>query len=323
MALYITKRVLMIILVVFCVVFIVFALVYSLPDSNIKAMPAYARGDFLDTVFSIINAKDNIVTKYIRYCYNIVFHFDFGRMGGVGGFPLAPELTSRTRITLIVLACGACITLAVGIPMGVYAATNKDRLFDRVINIITLVTSSIPYYATALVIAIIFVLYLKVFPMSVRIIKPSSFIMPTITIGLAGISSIIRMTRTSMLEVLDQPYIIALRAKGLRERSVISQHALKNAMVPIISTFGIFVSQLVCGAFIVENFFTLRGLGAMMVRSIASRSHYDLLGCIVIMTVIQAAMTIFSDVLYAIVNPRIKLQYSEISGIDKGVAYNG
>jgi len=318
---YLVKRVLLIFLIVLCVTFILFVLMYSLAASRIRLMPTYGGGDTLDAILGFINAGDNIVTKYVRYCYNLLFHLDFGRASSTGYYVTA-ELGVRTGTTLILLACSAAATFVIGIPAGIYAAMRKDGLWDRVINVTSLLLASIPNYSLALIIALVFVLYLGILPMSSMLLTPASFIMPTLVIALGGISSIARMTRSSMVDVLEQPYITALRSKGLKERRVIFRHALKNALVPVISVLGGFISQLLCGAFVAEHFFNLRGLGSYMLRSAGMRDHYEILGCTVIMTVILAALNIAADVLYAVVNPQIRRRYAKATGSVQGKGWS-
>jgi len=309
MTIYLIKRLFLIILIVLVVVFALFFMLSTLAGSRIGTMPVYGYGDALDSVFDYLDVGNNLITKFVRYSYNVVVHGDFGK--SQAGFDLGPEMTKRTNITLIMLACGGAATLVIGIPAGIYAAIKKDSLWDRAMNVVTLILSSIPSYAMALIIALLLVLQLRLLPMMPIPITPGVFIMPTITIALGGISYIARITRTSMLEVLDQPYITALRAKGLKETSVVLRHALKNAMVPVISVMGGLISQLLCGAFVVEQFFNIRGLGSMMIRSIGERFHYEMLGATVMMTVILAAINIVSDALYVIVNPRFRLQHTK------------
>ena len=308
MAKYIIKRTLMIFLIILCVTFILFVLLYSLPGSRIRMLPIDGSGDALDAVFSFLNASDNIVTKYIRYCYNDLVHLDFGRT--MAGQPLFDMFSERTRITLILLTGSVVATLAVGIPAGMYAAVRKDSLGDRAINVLALSFSSIPPYTMAFMVAIFFVLYLRVLPMGHFRITPRVFIMPMITIMLGGIATIARITRTSMLEVLEQPYITALRAKGLKETGVICRHALKNALVPVISVLGGYFGQMLCGTFVAEHFFHIRGLGFSILRAVGMREHYEVLGSAMIVTAILAAMNIVTDILYAFVNPKIRLRYA-------------
>jgi peptide/nickel transport system permease protein len=308
MAKYIIKRTLMIFLIILCVTFILFVLLYSLPGSRIRMLPMDGGGDALDAVFASLNASDNMVTKYVRYSYNALFHLDFGRDGL--GLQLFDTLSERTGITLILLTGSIIATLAVGIPAGMYAAVRKDSLGDRAINVLALSFSSIPPYTMAFMVAIFFVMHLRLLPIGHFRITPRVFIMPMLTIMLGGIANIARITRTSMLEVLEQPYITALRAKGLKETRVICRHALKNALVPVLSVLGGYIGQMLCGTFVAEHFFHIRGLGFSILRAVGTRDHYEVLGSAMIATVILAAMNVVVDILYAFVNPKIRLRYA-------------
>jgi len=303
---YAIKRFLIIIPLVLTIVLIVFTLLNALPGSYINVLPVYGDGDALDSVLSFFNANNSFFTRYIRYCYNVFFHLDFGR--SANSFSFVDSLVPYTVTSLTILMYSVGITLFAGIPLGVYSATRKNRPGDRIINIIALIFSSIPSYSMALLIALLFSLYLGVLPIGVYSPPTVKYIMPTLTIALGGISAIARMTRSSMLDELEQPYITALRSKGLNNRTIIYRHALKNAIVPVISALGGLVSKLLCGTFVVELFFNVRGLGYCMLTSLGSRSYHEILGCIVIMTVILVILNIIIDIIYSFLNPQIKLQ---------------
>jgi ABC-type dipeptide/oligopeptide/nickel transport system permease component len=112
-----------------------------------------------------------------------------------------------------------------------------------------------------------------------------------------------------MIETLEQPYVIALRSKGLDETGVVCRHALKNALVPVVSVLGGLVSQLLLGTLVVEHFFSVPGLGSLMMSSVSTRDHNTILGCTVILTIILTVTNIITDILYAFINPQIKLLY--------------
>ena len=308
MARYIVKRILLIPIIVLVIIFVLFALMYILPTSFVRQMPVYGGGDALDSIFTFFGAKNNMLTKYLRYCYNVIFHFDYGRTNT--GTSLMDSLGPSINVTFIILASSIGAVLLVGIPAGVFTALRKNRPVDRIFNTLSLLFSSIPNYSLALLIALIFVLYLGILPM-MNTAAPSMFIMPTLTIALGGISSIARMTRAAMLDVLDQPFITALRAKGLKETGVVYRHALKNAMIPILSALGGLIAQLICGTFVVEHFFNIRGIGFLMLRSVSARSHFEILGCTVIMTLIIVFISLIFDVLCACINPHIRYRYAK------------
>ena len=306
---YIIRRILMIIPIILGVTLIVFFLLYTLPGSSIKYMEIDRGGDALDAIYRFFGAGSNFFTRYIRYCFNIFFHFDFSRSVNFRR-NVMHELAYRGRNTLLLLLSGVGLTLVVGIPVGAYAAVHKDSKRDRAINIVTLFLSTIPNYAVAILLTLILVLYLRLLPLINSYTTPRAFILPALTISIGGIASIVRMTRTSMLEVLEKPYITALRSKGLGESSVIYRHALKNALIPVISVLGGLISQLLFGTLVVEFFFTVPALGSMMLNSVSVRDHFTILGCTVMLTVILVATNIVADILYALVDPQIRLRYA-------------
>lgn len=313
---YSIKRIFMIIPIILGVTLVLFILLYSLSTSTIKGMPSYGGGDALDSIFGFFSAGDNFFTKYIRYCYNIFFHFNFGKNSATMR-RLTEELSYRARNTLFILFSGAAVTMAVGIPAGVYSAARKDRAADRVLNTASLILSAIPNYAVATLLTLGLVVYIRLIPLFTTDYRsPVAYILPSLTIMLGGVASVLRMTRASMIEVLDRPYITALRSKGLKERDVIWKHALKNAAIPTVAVLGGLISSLLCGTLVVEYFFGVPGLGSFMLRGVALRDHIAILGCTVLMTVILSVINTIADIIYAFINPQIRLRYTARRGRD-------
>ncbi len=306
---YIIKRALLIIPAVLVILFVLYALIYFLPASRTKMMPIYHGGDALDFFFTAINAPNNFFTKFVRYIYNIVVHQDFGRSTATRA-GLIGDISYRIRNTLFLLLSGVGVTMIIGIPLGIYAALRKGRAGDRVVSVISLFLSAIPPYSIAMILALVICVYLRLLPILQSYSSPKAYILPAVTIALGGIASVARMARSSMLEVLEQPYITTLRAKGLGERSIVLKHGLKNALLPIIATLGGFIAQLLCGTLVVEHFFNVPGLGSFMLISLSFRDHFEILGCSVILTIILMCMNLASDILYAFVNPKIRLRYA-------------
>ena len=301
---YIIKRILIAPIVVLMIIFIVFCLLYILPGSRIAQMPISGNGDALDSMFTLFNADRNLFTIYLRYCYNAFVHFNFGLTSY--GFKISDILIERTTTSLSILALSIGVTLVVGMFLGTHAAIHKNRLLDKIISVVSLLFSSIPAYSLALLIALLFVLELRIFPIIFDASDPIKYLMPTLTIALGGISTIARKMRSSMIEVFEQPFTTALYAKGLKSNSIIYIHATKNALVPVLSSLGALVSRLLCGTFIVESFFNLLGLGGLLMSSISSRAYFEILGCTVVLSVIITVLNIMLDIMYAFVNPQIK-----------------
>ena len=300
----------MIIPAVLGIIFVMFALLYVLPASRISSMTISGGGDALDKLFSYTNAQRNIFTQYMRYCYNVFLHFDFGKSSS---FPttIANELGFRVRYCLALLGSSLAVTMLAGVTLGVYIAVHKNTKRDRIINSVLLFFSAIPNYTIAILLTLYLCVYLRVLPLMPTYTMPIAFLLPALTLSIGGVASIARMTRTSMIETLSQPYISALTAKGLREREVIYKHALKNAMIPVISTLRVLISRLLFGTLVVEYFFNVPGLGMYTLRAINSRTNHEMLGCVVVLTLILSGINLASDILYAFINPRIKSRYVE------------
>ena len=308
---YVIKRVLILIPVMLGVIFILFALMYNLMGSSMKFMPIDGGGDALDSFFSFFNIEGNFISRYLRYCYNVFVHFEFG-VSSTSSRPVLNSLPLRVQLTATLTFLSAGITFLVGIPLGIYSAMRKNRWQDNSISFITMLLSSIPNYCLAMVLCVFFALRLRVLPLF-GFQSPIHFFIPVSTLAVTGIASLIRITRTSMLEVFDEQYITALRSKGLKERMVIFRHALKNAMVPVVSVLGTIVAQLLCGSLVIENFFSIPGLGAYMLKSVGSRDHFALLGCTVFLTAMLLIVSLVSDIVYAAVDPQIRQRYSRAS----------
>lgn len=306
---YMMKRCIMIIPIVLGAVFIVFVIIYILPASNISGMPSYGGGDGLDAVFSALNAGTNIWTQYLRYCYNVFTRFDFGLLNSF-------FIAYRVGLTLVLLALGISSALIIGVPAGIYTALHHDRWQDRTIMSLVLLFSSIPSFCIALILCIIFVKILGILPL-IGVSSPLHFIMPTITLAAGGAAMITRITRASVLDVLSQSYIAALRAKGLKERAVVYIHVLRNALIPVVSQLSTLAVQILFNSFVVEYFFNIRGIGSLLLYSVGARNHMVILCSSVVFATILSIVFIVSDLLCTLVDPRIRLRYVKTTRVKK------
>ena len=298
---YILKRCFMIIPTVLGVVFVVFVMLYILPGSSLDRMPVYGGGDALDSLIGVLRIGNNLFAQYCRYCWNIFTRFDFG-------LPQSFDVPNRIRMTLILMSLGGGLAIAAGLPAGMYAAIHRNQWQDHTIMFLVLLFSSIPSYCIAYLLCLFFVLHLKILPLFGSA-SPIYFVLPTLTMSAGGLAMMVRITRSSLLEVLDQNYITALRSKGLAERTVICFHALRNATVPILSSLGNLAAQLLCGTFVAEYFFSVSGIGSLLLEAVVSRNHLAVLCSAVVITAILSSITIAADLLFTLVNPKIKQQF--------------
>jgi peptide/nickel transport system permease protein len=219
--------------------------------------------------------------------------------------PVMTALTRRFGVTLRLASSAYAIALLLGISVGVTAALQRGRAFDTVVMGGAVLGISAPVFWVAIILQMIFGLRLGLFPIS-GIRSPGSFVLPATALGIRYMASISRLTRTSMLEVISQDYIRTARSKGLAEKVVILKHALKNALIPIITLAGTELGDLLAGSMLTEWVFAIPGIGKLMVDSILMRDLPMLQGTVLYVAVIFVISNLIVDVSYAFIDPRIR-----------------
>jgi peptide/nickel transport system permease protein len=201
--------------------------------------------------------------------------------------------------------CATLIAVVVGIPLGIVAALNHNSIWDNLTRLIALIGVSIPVFWLGLQLQILFGLQLKLLPVS----GPGfdeHLVLPSIAASFGLLAILMRITRSSLLEVLSQDYIRTAHSKGLRLREVVVRHALTNALVPIVTVWGTGLASLLSGTLLVEVIFSYPGIGRMLVDSIASRDYPTVQGLVITFALIYALLNLFVDLLYPLVDPRIR-----------------
>lgn len=243
---------------------------------------------------------------YAQY-FNFVkgaLRFDLGR----SYFTKEAVMTALTRrfgITLRLASSSYAIALVLGISAGVVSALQRGRPFDSLVRGGAVIGISAPVFWVAIILQLVFGLRLKWFPIS-GIRSPHSFVLPAVALGTRYMASIARVTRTSMLEVIHQDYIRTARSKGLGERAVVLGHALKNALIPIITLAGTELGNLLAGSMLTEWVFAIPGIGKMMVDSILMRDLPMLQGTVLYVAAIFVLSNLAVDISYAFIDPRIR-----------------
>ena len=221
--------------------------------------------------------------------------------------PVEEILLSRTPNSVFLATVAFLFATLIGIPLGVLAAVNRGRLWDHGIRAFAVLGQALPIFWVALVLIYIFAVGLSWVPAS-RNNGWSSVILPAITLGWFGASGQIRILRSSMLEVLDSEYVRLARAKGSTERSVIWKHALRNALVGPITFAGLTLASLITGSIVVETVFSWPGLGLLAVQSVTNSDYPILQGVILLVAIVYIVASLIVDVLYTIIDPRIRIQ---------------
>lgn len=231
-------------------------------------------------------------------------HGDFGRSIHTQT-PIIELIKVRYPATLKLAALSLLIGLSIGIPLGIYAALKANHWQDLVVTLVSVRLSAMPAFWLGPMLMLIFAVWLGWLPVS-GMESNTSIILPALTLGF-GLSAILtRMTRTSLLEVLNDDYIRTARAKGLSERTVILRHALRAALLPIITIVGLQMGSLLAGTVITETIFSWDGIGRLLVESIEKRDYPITQACVLIVALSYVVVNLLTDSLYRLADPRVK-----------------
>lgn len=305
---YAVKRLLMLIPVLLGVTLIIFTLLHFTPGNPAEMLlPDDATEEQIIQKEHELGLDQPFFVQYFNYLKKIVTEGDFGTSYTTGR-SVSEEIFVRFPRTIILASASILVAIAMGVICGIISATKQYSTFDHVAVAVSMVGVSMPNFWQGLVNILIFSVWLGWLP-------PSGFshwtcwILPALTIGTASAANIMRMTRSTMLEVIRQDYIRTARAKGQTENVIRFQHALRNAMIPIVTVIGNSFGSMLCGAVVTESIFSIAGLGKLLVDSINVRNYPMVQGCVLFLALIHAVVNLGVDLLYAFIDPRIKSQY--------------
>lgn len=305
---YILKRLLMMIPVMLGVIVIVFIIMQMTPgDPARQILGDNATVEEVEALREEMGLNDPLVVQCFNYIKNLVLHGDFGTSYRTN-LPVISDILVRFPTTMNLTFAGILFAIVLGIPLGIASALRKGSLLDEVCSVVGMVGISMPNFWIGLLLAQLFALKLGWLP-ATGWYGPQYWILPAITVGINGAAIIMRTTRSSMLEVIRQDYIRTARAKGVYEKVVITKHALKNAMIPIITAIGLRIGVQLGGAMVVETVFSIPGLGKYLVDSISYRDYPAVRGGVLFIAIMFSLVNLCVDIIYAFVDPRIKSQY--------------
>ena len=306
---YIGKRILMMIPVLIAVSFVVYYLMDLAPGDIISAMaPQDATPEQIEQMREELGLNGTLIERYFRYLGNLL-KGDMGMSLSLKR-PVAEVFFERFPATLKLALAATVVALVISIPLGIAAATHHRSLLDGFSMVTAMLGVSMPGFWLGLLLIMWFSLKLGWFPSG----GDGSFkylVLPAIALGAGQAGSLTRITRSSMLDVIRQDYLRTARAKGVSEKNVIRKHALKNALIPIITVFGSTFGNLLGGAVAIETVFSWPGIGRLTVSAVNQRDITLATGCIIMFTVILTVTMLVVDIVYAYVDPRIKAQYSK------------
>jgi ABC-type dipeptide/oligopeptide/nickel transport system permease component len=290
--------------VLWLVVSIVFLLIHIVPGDPVEQMLGEgARPADIAALRHLYGLDQPLRTQYFHY-WRGVLHGDLGRSIRLNDSVTHLVLT-RYPFTVELTAAALLVALLLAIPAGISAALHRGRPRDHVIGVVSLLGLSFPAFALGPILMILVSIKLGWLPVS-GAGDVAHLVLPAITMGSALAAILTRMVRTSMLEELGQDYIRTARAKGLPERVVVYKHALRNAMIPVLTLIGLQFGALLAGAIVTEKLFSWPGIGRLTVSAIENRDYPLLQGCILAIGLTYVLVNLATDVMYMVINPRIR-----------------
>jgi peptide/nickel transport system permease protein len=304
---YIGKRLLMLIPVILGVTLIIFIMLALTPgDPARQILGGEATEEQVEALREEMGLNDPLPVRYLRYIWDML-HGDLGTSYS-SKQPVTKELLERFPTTLLLSILCTVVGAIIGIVFGIISAVKQYTIFDNVSRVLALAGISIPSFWLGLMLIIAFSVNLKWLPSS-GFYGPEYWILPAITVGLVQAATVMRQTRSAMLDVVRQDYIRTAKAKGQTELKVVLGHALPNALIPIITVLGMQFGHGLGGAVISEQIFAIPGIGKLMVDSITARDYPVVQGGVLMIAISFTVVNLLVDILYAFIDPRIKALY--------------
>ena len=303
--LYILKRTALAILTVWIVITITFFVSRAVPGgpfASEKAITPAAQAA-LEAKYGL---DKPILQQYGTYLKDIVTKFDFGPSLKNRGRDVIDIITDGLKTSAKLGIFAAAIALVIGVVLGSVAALRRNKFIDRAVMVFTTACISMPSFIMGTLLLILFAVTWRILPANGN--AQGGLILPIITLSLSPMANITRLTRSSMLDVLGQDYIRTAKAKGVSSRKIIFGHALKNALIPVITYFGPMLAYIVTGSLVVEQIFAVPGIGRTFVSSITDRDYPMIMGTTIVLAALIVIMNMVSDILYKVVDPRINLE---------------
>lgn len=308
---YIIRRLLQIIPVLLGISIAIFMVLRFIPGGFASGLLGI---DATPELIAQVNAKygldQPLMTQYLSWMGGVL-HGDFGESFR-SGTAILPEILSRFSVTAELAVLAAVISWCIALPLGIWAAVKRNSMVDRVVRVVALLGVSVPGFALSILVILILSKFFGYFP-------PLDYVgfftdpgrnleimfLPALILGASMSGSVMRMTRSSVLEVLRQDFIKTVRAKGASERVAIFKHALRNALIPIVTLVGMQIGALLGGAVVIEQIFSLPGLGLMTLTGINNRDYPVVQGCVLFIALLYVLVNLVVDLLYAYIDPRI------------------
>jgi ABC-type dipeptide/oligopeptide/nickel transport system permease component len=302
---YLIKRLLLLVPLLLGITFLTFSLTVSIPgDPVLNMVGERASPAVIKNIREQIGSQRNFLQQYVGYV-RLLSHGELGRSLYTNR-NIAEDLKEKFPNTLALALAAMLIAIPIGVSLGYLAAYRRDTRLDRFITTVSVLGISMPVFWSGLLLMLVISFMLKLLPPS-GTGDPRFLVMPAITLALPAIATLARVTRTSVIDVLDMPYVQTARAKGLSTYQVNVVHVLKNALIPIVTVVGLDFGSYLNGAVLTETIFGWDGIGRYAVDGIIKRDYPAVMGTIILGTVIFVLINLLVDVAYHYMDPRVRL----------------
>ena len=312
MAKFIAQRLVETVPVVILASLLVFAILHLIPGDPVDAMLGSAaagigtpeqRAQIEEQINAELGLSDPLPIQYLHWAWNAL-RGDLGQ-SYIRHEPVAQLIAERLPSTLELAGAALVLSVVLGVGLGIFAALKRNTPIDGLVMVVSLGGVSIPSFAFALLLILVFSVFLGLLPAT----GSGSFdrlILPAVVLGYEGVGLIARLTRASLLEVMGLEYIRTARAKGLAGRTIVLRHAMRNALIPIVTIVGLQAGRLLAGSVIVETVFARQGIGQLAIESINTKDYPVVQGVILLTAIAYVVANLLVDISYGFLNPRIR-----------------
>ncbi|MCH3966193.1 MAG: ABC transporter permease [Bacilli bacterium] len=299
---YILKRILMAVVTIFCVITITFWAMQAIPGGPFLSEKSPSP-EVLAQLNKLYGLDLPVGQQYLNYLKNsLIWNFGYSIKDAR---PVNEIIQTTFPVSAEIGIIALLVSIVVGVFLGSLAATHQNKLGDRLIMVLSTASVAMPSFVIAFLLLLVFAINLKWFPTLGT--KPGGLVLPIVTLSLYPAAYITRLTRSSTLDVLNQDYIRTARAKGLSNSKVLFKHALRNSLTPVLTYVGPEFAYIITGSLVVEQIFSIPGIGRKFVESITNRDYPLIMGTTVFLTYIMVFMLLLTDILYKVLNPKVEL----------------
>ena len=310
---YIAQRILFIVPVALLVSFMTFMIIHIIPGDPARLLLGeFATPQSLAALRQQLGLDKPLIEQFALWLWQL-FHGNLGQSIQLQQ-PVLDAIVQRLPVTAELGICSLLFSLAIAFPLGIYSATHRNTWLDWLMNVLILLSTAIPSFVLGLVLIFVFAVTIRIFPAGGYVPfnqdplnNIRDLILPMVALGTGAVAGNMRQIRASMIEVLGQDYIRMARAKGMGERKINYSHALRNAVIPVLTIIGIQVGSIIAGTFVIETIYLWPGIGQLAVTSIFSKDYPVVQGIVLLSAFTYMAANLLVDISYVLLDPRKRL----------------